>query len=374
MTTATDALTDTPTASTPPVASPVKKNYTRPLDIRHGRIDMGHGAGGKAAAQLIEELFVAALDNPFLRQGDDGAALPLPAFDPAGGRLVMATDGHVISPLFFPGGDIGCLAVHGTVNDVAMMGATPLYLSASFIIEEGFPLADLQRIVQSMGNAAREAGVPVVTGDTKVVEKGKGDGVFISTTGVGVLPAGMSISGRNAQVGDVVLLSGTIGDHGVAVLSQRESLAFETTIQSDTAALHTLVADLLATVTGAVHVLRDPTRGGLATTLNEIARQSGVGMRLQEAAIPVKPQVDAACELLGLDPLYVANEGKLVSIVAPEAADALLAALRAHPLGADAARIGVVTADPHHFVQMDTRFGGRRVVDWLSGEQLPRIC
>lgn len=374
MTIVTEALTDTPTASTPPMANPVKKNYTRPLDIRHGRIDMGHGAGGKAAAQLIEELFVAALDNPFLRQGDDGAALPLPGFDPAGGRLVMATDGHVISPLFFPGGDIGCLAVHGTVNDVAMMGATPLYLSASFIIEEGFPLADLQRIVQSMGNAAREAGVPVVTGDTKVVEKGKGDGVFISTTGVGVLPPGMSISGRNAQVGDVVLLSGTIGDHGVAVLSQRESLAFETTIQSDTAALHTLVASLLATAPGAVRALRDPTRGGLATTLNEIARQSGVGMRLQEAAIPVKPQVDAACELLGLDPLYVANEGKLVAIVAPEAADALLAALRAHPLGADAARIGVVTVDPHHFVQMDTRFGGRRVVDWLSGEQLPRIC
>ena len=374
MTTATDTLTDTPTASTRPMANPVKKNYTRPLDIKHGRIDMGHGAGGKAAAQLIEELFVAALDNPFLRQGDDGAALPLPAFDPAGGRLVMATDGHVISPLFFPGGDIGCLAVHGTVNDVAMMGARPLYLSASFIIEEGFPLADLQRIVQSMGNAARDAGVPVVTGDTKVVEKGKGDGVFISTTGVGVLPPGVSVSGRNAQVGDVVLLSGTIGDHGVAVLSQRESLAFETTIQSDTAALHTLVADLLAAAPGAVHVLRDPTRGGLATTLNEIARQSGVGMRLQEAAIPVKPQVDAACELLGLDPLYVANEGKLVAIVSPEAADALLAAMRAHHLGGDAAVIGQVTADPHHFVHMDTRFGGRRVVDWLSGEQLPRIC
>ncbi len=352
----------------------VKKNYTRPLDIKHGRIDMGHGAGGKAGAQLIEELFLPALDNPFLRQGDDGAALPLPAFDPAGGRLVMATDGHVISPLFFPGGDIGCLSVHGTVNDVAMLGARPLYLSASFIIEEGFPLADLQRIVKSMGQAAREAGVPVVTGDTKVVEKGKGDGVFISTTGVGVLQPGVSVSGRNARVGDAILVSGTIGDHGVAVLSQRESLAFETTIKSDTAALHTLVANLLAAAPGAVRVLRDPTRGGLATTLNEIASQSGVGMRLQEAAIPVKPQVDAACELLGLDPLYVANEGKLVAIVAPEAADALLAAMQAHPLGGDAARIGVVTADPHHFVQMDTRFGGRRVVDWLSGEQLPRIC
>ncbi len=355
----------------------MKNNYTRPLDIRHGRIDMGHGAGGKAAAQLIEELFLPALDNPFLRQGDDGAALPLPVFASGVGQLVMATDGHVVSPLFFPGGDLGCLAVHGTVNDVAMMGARPLYLSASFIIEEGFPLADLQRIVCSMGQAAREAGVPVVTGDTKVVEQGKGDGVFISTTGVGVLAPGVSVSGRNARPGDVVLLSGTIGDHGVAVLSQRESLAFETTIQSDTAALHTLVAELMAAVQGtpdAVRVLRDPTRGGLATTLNEIARQSGVGMRLQEAAIPVKPQVDAACELLGLDPLYVANEGKLIAIVAPEAADAALAALRAHPLGRDAARIGEVTTDAHHFVQMDTRFGGRRVVDWLSGEQLPRIC
>jgi hydrogenase expression/formation protein HypE len=357
-----------------PAPRPVKKNYIRPLDIKHGRIDMGHGAGGKAAAQLIEELFLAAFDNPFLRQGDDGAVLSLPAFDPAEGRLVMATDGHVISPLFFPGGDIGCLSVHGTVNDVAMCGAKPLYLSASFIIEEGFPLIDLQRIVKSMAAASREAGVPVVTGDTKVVEQGKGDGVFISTTGVGVLPPGVSISGRNARPGDVVLLSGSIGDHGVAVLSQRESLAFETTIESDTAALHTLVAAMLAAAPGAVRVLRDPTRGGLATTLNEVARQSGVGMLLQEAAIPVKPQVDAACELLGLDPLYVANEGKLIAVVAPEAADAVLAAMRAHPLGQDAARIGEVAADPHHFVQMVTRFGGRRVVDWLSGEQLPRIC
>ena len=365
---------DQPGSGEAPAPKPVKKNYIRPLDIKHGRIDMGHGAGGKAAAQLIEELFLAAFDNAFLRQGDDGAVLGLPGFDPAQGRLVMATDGHVISPLFFPGGDIGCLSVHGTVNDVAMTGAQPLYLSASFIIEEGFPLADLQRIVQSMAAAAREAGVPVVTGDTKVVEQGKGDGVFISTTGVGVLAPGVHISGRHARPGDVVLLSGSIGDHGVAVLSKRESLAFETTIESDTAALHTLVAAMLAAAPGGVRVLRDPTRGGLATTLNEVARQSGVGMVLQEAAIPVKPQVDAACELLGLDPLYVANEGKLIAVVAPEAADAVLAAMRAHPLGLDAVRIGEVTADPHHFVQMVTRFGGRRVVDWLSGEQLPRIC
>lgn len=354
--------------------SPPRKSYQRPLDIKHGCIDMGHGAGGKAATQLIEEIFLAAFDNPFLRQGDDGAVLPLSEFHPDHGRLVMATDAHVVSPLFFPGGDVGCLSVHGTINDVAMSGARPLYLSASFILEEGFPLLDLQRIVKSMAAAAREAGVPVVTGDTKVVEQGKGDGVFISTTGVGVLPPGVNIRGRNARVGDVILLSGTIGDHGVAVLSKRESLAFETTIESDTAALHTLVAALLDAAPGAVRVLRDPTRGGLATTLNEIARQSGVGMRLQEAAIPVRPQVDAACELLGLDPLYVANEGKLVAICAPEMADVVLAAMRAHPRGIDAMRIGEVIDDPHHFVQMDTRFGGRRVVDWLSGEQLPRIC
>jgi hydrogenase expression/formation protein HypE len=344
--------------------------YVRPLDIRHGHIDMGHGAGGRAAAQLIEELFLAAFDNPALRQGNDGALLDIPP----GHRLVMATDGHVVSPLFFPGGDVGCLSVHGTINDVAMCGARPLYLAASFIIEEGFALAELKRIVDSMAAASREAGVPVVTGDTKVVERGKGDGVFIATTGVGVVPLGVEIGGSRARPGDIVLLSGTIGEHGVAVLSQRESLEFETTIASDTAALHTLVAQMLAAAPGGVRVLRDPTRGGLATTLNEIARQSLVGMHLQEAAIPVLPQVDAACELLGLDPLYVANEGKLVAVCAPESAEAVLKAMRRHPLGAKAVQIGVVSDDPHHFVQMHTRFGGCRVVDWLSGEQLPRIC
>ena len=349
-----------------------RKDYVRPIDFKHGRIDMTHGAGGRVAAQLIDELFARAFDNEYLRQGHDGALLPLPTQ----GRLVMATDGHVISPLFFPGGDIGSLSVHGTVNDVAMSGALPLYLAASFIIEEGFPLADLRRIVESMAAAAREAGVSIVTGDTKVVEQGKGDGVFISTTGVGVAPPGLCIDGRQARVGDAVLVSGTLGEHGVAVMSMRESLEFETAIVSDSAALHTLVQAMLQALPDPtlLHVLRDPTRGGLATTLNEIARQSQVGMLLREADIPVLPQVTAACELLGLDPLYVANEGKLIAVCAPEAADTLLAAMRAHPLGQGAQRIGTVVEDAHGFVQMETCFGGRRVVDWLSGEQLPRIC
>jgi len=344
--------------------------YVRPLDVKHGRVDMTHGSGGRAMAQLIEELFARHFDNEFLRQGNDGATLPMPA----GARMVMSCDGHVVAPLFFPGGDIGCLSVHGTINDVAVMGATPLWLAASFILEEGFPLADLARIVESMAHAAKVAGVPVVTGDTKVVEQGKADGVFITTTGVGVVPAGVApLSGERARPGDAILLSGTIGDHGMAIMAQRESLGFSSPIVSDTAALHGLIAAMLAT--GAdIRVLRDPTRGGLATTLNEIARQSGAGMMLEEPHIPVNPAVAAACEFLGLDPLYVANEGKLVAIVAAADAERVLAAMRAHPLGLRAARIGTVLEDPHHFVQMTTGFGGRRIVDWLTGEQLPRIC
>ncbi|NHC07913.1 hydrogenase expression/formation protein HypE [Azonexus fungiphilus] len=346
-----------------------RKPYIRPLDLKHGQVDMAHGSGGRAMAQLIDELFARHLGNEYLGQGDDGAVLPLPGE----GRLVMATDAHVVSPLFFPGGDIGCLSVHGTVNDVAVMGARPLYLAASFILEEGFPLGDLARIVQSMAAAASAAGVPVVTGDTKVVERGKGDGVFITTTGVGVVPPGRELSGRRARPGDVILVSGTLGDHGMAIMAERESLGFESPIVSDTAALHGLIEVLLAT--GAdIRVLRDPTRGGLATTLNEIARQSGVGMMLQEKALPVQPAVNAACELLGLDPLYVANEGKLVVICGENDAESLLTVMRGHPLGRAAARIGSVHADEHHFVQMTTAFGGRRIVDWLSGEQLPRIC
>lgn len=351
----------------------VKRGYVRPLDLKHGRVDLTHGSGGRAMAQLIAELFAKYLGNEYLGQGNDGAVLPVPTLEGKPGRLVMSTDCHVVSPLFFPGGDIGCLSVHGTVNDVAVMGATPLYLAAGFILEEGFPLNDLARIVESMANAASEASVLVVTGDTKVVERGKGDGVFITTTGVGVLPEGLQLGGNRARPGDVVMISGSMGDHGVAIMSKRENLSFDAPIESDTAALHGLIAAMLAT--GAdIRCLRDPTRGGLAATLNEIAGQSSVGMMLHEKAIPVKPVVAAACELLGLDPLCVANEGKLVAICAGADAERLLAAMHAHPLGRHAALIGEVIADEHHFVQLTTAFGGRRIVDWLAGDQLPRIC
>jgi len=345
------------------------KAYQRKLDIRNGCVDLSHGSGGRAMAQLISGLFHEAFGNEWLARGNDQSA-----FDVGAGRMVMTTDGYVVSPLFFPGGNIGSLAVHGTVNDIAMAGARPLYLSASFIIEEGFRFADLKMIAESMGEAARSAGVHIITGDTKVVERGKADGLFISTAGVGVVPDGLDLSAGNARVGDRVLISGTLGDHGVAIMSKRQNLAFETEIVSDSASLHDLVATMVEAGGHGIRLMRDPTRGGLAATLNEIAEQSDLGFRLQEDAIPVKPGVAAACELLGLDPLHVANEGKLVAIVAPEVADAVLAAMRAHPLGSDAAEIGEAVADDHHFVQMATSFGGGRIVDWLSGEQLPRIC
>ncbi len=338
------------------------------LNLRDGAIDMSHGSGGRSMAHLIEALFVKHLDNEMLRQANDQAAFEIPS-----GRMVMSTDGHVISPLFFPGGDIGSLAVHGTINDVAMAGAKPLYLAVGFILEEGFKLNQLDKIVASMAKAATKAGVPVVTGDTKVVEKGKGDGVFITTTGVGMVPRGVNISGDQACPGDAILVSGTVGDHGVAIMSSRENLEFETAIESDSAALHQLVAEMVAAVPH-IHCLRDPTRGGLATTLNELAQQSGVGIKLSEANIPVDPAVEAACELLGLDPLYIANEGKLICICAKENAQTLLEVMRAHKYGKQAAIIGEVIKDPHGFVTMQTRFGGSRMVDWLAGEQLPRIC
>ncbi|WP_416068666.1 hydrogenase expression/formation protein HypE (plasmid) [Rhizobium sp. YTUHZ045] len=345
------------------------KAYKRKLDIANGRVDLSHGAGGRAMGQLIEGIFHKAFDNDWLRAGNDQSA-----FTVQSGRMVMTTDGYVVSPLFFPGGNIGMLAVHGTINDIAMAGAVPLYLSASFIIEEGFSLADLERIADSMGAASREAGVPIITGDTKVVERGKADGIFISTAAVGRVPDGLDFSADAARPGDAVIVSGSIGDHGVAVMSKRENLEFDTAIVSDSAALHGLVAAMVAAGGQHIRLMRDPTRGGIAATLNEIASQSKVGFRIDEEAIPLKPEVAAACEFLGLDPLNVANEGKLVAVVAPEGANAVLAAMRAHPLGKESALIGHVVADDNYFVQMATSFGGGRIVDWLSGEQLPRIC
>jgi hydrogenase expression/formation protein HypE len=346
----------------------LRRGYVRPIDFKRGRVEMGHGSGGRAMAQLIEDLFVQAFDNEWLRPMNDQACLPMPQ-----GRMVVTTDSHVVSPLFFPGGDIGSLAVHGTVNDLAMCGAAPLYLCAGYILEEGFALADLRRIVESMGRAAAEAGVSIVAGDTKVVEQGKGDGVFINTSGVGAVPVGVNISGDCARPDDKILVNGTLGDHGVAIMSLRENLSFATSIESDSTALHGLVASMLDKVPD-IHCMRDPTRGGLGTTLNELARQSGVGMRIREAAIPLRTEVRGACEILGLDPLYVANEGKLVAICEAGSAEQLLAAMRAHPLGTEAAIIGEVCEDPHGFVELETEFGGSRIVDWLSSEQLPRIC
>lgn len=348
---------------------PEPKAYRRKLDLAGGRVDLSHGSGGRAMAKLIAELFHAEYGNDWLAQGNDQAAFVTP-----GPRMVISTDAYVVSPLFFPGGDIGSLAVHGTINDVAMAGARPLCLSAAFVIEEGFPLADLRTIAASMGAAARAAGVPIVTGDTKVVERGKADGLFVTTTGIGAVPDGIALFGDRARPGDAVILSGPIGDHGVAVMSKRQNLSFETEILSDSAALHGLVGAMISAVGPSLKLMRDPTRGGLAASLNEIARQSGVGFRLREDAIPVRPEVAAACELLGLDPLYVANEGKLVAVVEPQAAQALLEAMRAHELGRGAALIGHVVEDADCFVAMETGFGGGRIVDWLSGEQLPRIC
>ncbi|MFA8444185.1 hydrogenase expression/formation protein HypE [Yoonia sp.] len=332
------------------------------------RINMTHGGGGRAMAELIRDVFHKHLGNAMLERGDDAGLFAVQK-----GRMVMSTDGHVISPLFFPGGDIGSLSVHGTVNDLAMMGAKPLYLTAGFILEEGFPLTDLELIVWSMAQAARAANVQVISGDTKVVERGKGDGVFITTTGVGVIPDGVDISVANVAAGQSIIVSGTMGDHGVAILSKRENLAFETEICSDSAALNGLVADMVAAVPQ-ITMLRDPTRGGLSATLNEIATAAGVGMVLDEGQIPVSPDVAAACELLGLDPLNTANEGKLIAICPRDKADTLIATMRAHPLGQKAAVIGATIADPAHLVQMETAFGGTRIVDWLAGEQLPRIC
>lgn len=339
---------------------------TPPVDQLH--ITLAHGSGGQLTADLVRQLFLPAFNNEYLARLGDQAIVSL-----NGVRIAFTTDAFVVTPLFFPGGDIGKLAINGTVNDLAMSGAKPLFIAAAFILEEGLAMDELSRIVDSMRQAACEAGVQVVTGDTKVVERGKGDKVFITTTGLGVVDASVGIAADQARPGDKVILSGTIGDHGITILSQRENLQFEGAVTSDTAALHTLVAAMLE-VSDQIRCLRDPTRGGVATALNELAVASGVGIDIDEQRIPVKESVKGACEILGLDPLYVANEGKLIAIVAADAAEAVVGAMRRHPLGREARMIGEAVAQHPGVVVLRTAVGGKRVLDVPRGEQLPRIC
>ena len=340
----------------------------RRAKLRDELVNLAHGAGGKATRNLVEGLFLEELGNPLLDLLGDAALIDLD-----GSRLAFTTDSYVVKPLFFPGGDIGELAVYGTVNDLAVSGARPLALSAGFVVEEGFPVADLRRIAASMGAAARRAGVVVAAGDTKVVERGKGDGVYVTTAGIGLIPEGVELGPGRVLPGDRVLVSGTLADHGMAVLVARGDLELEADLESDSAPVHELAATLLGFGT-ALRWMRDPTRGGLATALNELAGQAGAAIVLDETALPVRPVVAGACEILGIDPLYVANEGKLVAAVAAEAADAALTALRAQPLGAEAAIIGTVRPEPEGFVLIDTVLGGSRILDMLVGDPLPRIC
>jgi hydrogenase expression/formation protein HypE len=340
-----------------------------PVPVRdQQQIVLGHGSGGKLSAELLQKIFLPAFKNEFLSRLDDQAVLPI-----EGARVAFTTDAFVVTPIFFPGGNIGDLAINGTINDLAMSGAKPLYIAAAFILEEGLAMADLERVVGSMSAAARCCGVQLVTGDTKVVNRGKGDKIFITTTGIGLVDSKLRISADRARPGDKILLSGTVGDHGIAIMSRRENLEFESAIESDTAPLHTLVAEMIE-ASEQIHCLRDPTRGGVATTLNELAASSRVGMVIDERQIPVRESVQGACEILGLDPLYVANEGKLLAIVDQADAAAVLQKMRAHPLGKEARVIGEVVADPPAMVLMKTAIGGTRVVDMLFGEQLPRIC
>ncbi len=342
-----------------------------PLPVKD-TVVLGHGSGGKLSAELVRSIFLPAFQNAALAKLNDQAVLNV-----NGTRLAFTTDSFVVKPLFFPGGNIGSLAVHGTINDLAMCGARPLFLSVGFILEEGFSLNGLRRVVASLSQAAADANVQVVTGDTKVVEKGSGDQLFINTTGIGLVPEGLDLSADQARPGDKILLSGYIGDHGIAILAQREGLEFESAIQSDSAALHGLVAEMLEAssgMAGAIRCMRDPTRGGLSSALNEIAEQSKAGIQIEEPAIPIREEVRGACEMLGLDPLYVANEGKLIAIVDPAAAEPILEAMRRHPLGRESRLIGTVTERSPGRVIMRTALGTTRIVDMLAGDQLPRIC
>ena len=363
-------MTELSRSTEAPHAAPDFSNWSCPLPLAgYPNIVMGHGGGGKLSNELVEYLFLPAFRNPALENLGDAAVLDLTS-----GRLAMSTDSFVVQPLFFPGGSIGALAVNGTVNDLAVSGADPRFLSASFILEEGFPLSQLAAIVDAMAEAAATAGVKIVTGDTKVVERGHGDGCYVNTAGIGVLRAGIAVGPHRAKPGDAILVSGTIGDHGMAIMSVREGLEFESQIRSDCAALNGLIAAVLDAEGPSVHAMRDPTRGGLASTLNEIAAASSVGIAIDERTLPVRPEVQSACELLGLDPVYVANEGKVVFFVAADAADRVLAILRSHPLGRDAARIGHVTAEHRGMLVARTQMGANRVIPLQIGEQLPRIC
>jgi len=358
-----------------PLFERVERARRRKHKIRETHITLAHGSGGRAMHDLVEGVFLEYFQNPLLDKLEDQAVFEVNGAK----RMAFTTDSYVVDPIFFPGGDIGALSVHGTVNDLAMSGARPLYLSAGFILEEGFPIDDLRRIAASMQKAAEEAGVQIVTGDTKVVQKGSADRVFINTSGVGVIEREVNISASNAQVGDKVIVSGTIGDHGTTVMIARGELDLETEIASDTASLNYLVADMIdeAAKLGAldaIHSLRDPTRGGVATTLNEIAMDSNVYIEIREDLIPVREEVKGACEILGLDPLYVANEGKLVAIVSGEYASGILARMKENEHGRGACIIGEVKAEPQGIVSLTTGFGGTRIVDMLAGEQLPRIC
>jgi len=349
------------------LSGPVEFSCPLPLEVKD-RVVLGHGSGGKLSAELLRDVFLPSFRSPILNQLDDQAVLEI-----NGARLAFTTDSFVVKPLFFRGGDIGSLAVDGTVNDLAMGGATPLYLSAGFIVEEGLEIDALRRVAESMGRAAEAIPIEIVAGDTKVVEKGSGDGLFINTTGIGLVPEGVRLSPTLVRSGDRVLLSGPIGDHGIAILAEREGIQFATELASDSAPLHGLVAAMLAAADG-IRALRDPTRGGVSSALNEIAARAQVGITIEETAIPVREEVRGACEMLGLDPLYVANEGKLVAFVAADAADAVLEAMRRHPLAREAAIIGTVTGTHPGLVLLRTPFGTTRIVDVLPGDQLPRIC
>jgi hydrogenase expression/formation protein HypE len=368
-------VSDRPARTEEEVLDAIERRRRRPVrKLLDDRITLSHGAGGKATHTLVEALFLAELRNPLLEPLGDSAVFEAGADGAGGPRLAFSTDSYVVRPLFFPGGNIGELAVNGTVNDIAMSGARPLVLSAGFIIEEGFPIADLQRVVASMGAAARAAGVAVVTGDTKVVERGKADGLYINTAGIGVMEREFDLSPAAVRAGDRVLVSGTIGDHGTAVMIARGDLELEVDLESDSAPLAELTAVLLDAVGDGVRCLRDPTRGGLATVLAELALETELSIMIDEPALPIRPAVHGACEILGLYPLYIANEGKLAAIVAPEAAEAALAALRSHPLGQDAAIVAEVREEPPGLVLLRTAIGGSRVVDMLAGDPLPRIC